>query len=482
MRQRRGPPRPARLAAWVAGLLLAASGCGGGGAPALTSASLPPCAVEDSCELTATRNAAGACVKTYAADGTACHSNHLCAAGTFCAGGTCQGGTPMEGPCVPDLAALELTGCSSSDYAVGLQVGGETFHLIVDSGSTVTAVAGASCGAGCSGLDPLYRPSSAGAATGGTAQSTYGDRSGWSGSIFRDQVALPGIGKPFDFAFAAMTSATVQSSDSTAFFVPDYCSGTARSNTRQGILGLGNREIAGPSGAETLMDVLPTLGFQDVFSTQFCNTAGRLWFGGFAPGYLDGPPAYTKMATADGYYRIGVDDILIGGSSLGLSASAFGGMPVVDNGTSTMDFPSAVVDAVTTALANNAAFAAQFSAEDLFASGGACSAPRQVSLTRAQLDATLPTFALVLPEEGGSGKIAMTMPATASYLTYLSTPGGDVYCPTLLSNDSDGSSSAAADNPSIIGNAAMRSHIVIFDRQGQRLGVAPQRGCIGPDL
>ena len=450
----------------------------------------------------------GACQGTVLADGTACDDQSVCTDNTTCLAGVCQGGqtlacpaqhachvdgacdpkagcidVPMTGACVPELAALTLDGCCSADYSAPIKLGDDTYMLIVDSGSTTTAVAGASCSQGCDDLSPLYRPSAAATSRGRKTDSYYGDRSGWAGTIYRDRAMLPGIGQAFDFSFAAMTTASVQSSaqGTSEFFLPNFCTGVARDNTRQGILGLAGAEVATHPEVDALMDVLSAHGFQEVFSTQLCNTAGRLWFGGFDPQYLAGAPAYTPMKTGDGFYRIVINDLLLDGRSLGLSPSLFGGMPVVDNGTSNMHFPTPVFDAVAGALAANDAFTAQFSVDETLASG-ACARPRDPNLSREELDRQLPSLTFVLPDQDGSGSFHVTLPATASYLTLAATQRGDYYCGTLMSNQSDGSSAQAQSNPSIIGNAAMRAHVVIFDREKQLLGFAPQRNCIGPGL
>ena len=98
---------------------------------------------------------------------------------------------------------LALTGCTITDYSVETTVGGAAgFNLIIDSGSTDMAVAGAGC-SNCTGLSPLYSET-----TGTNLNQTITDDYGsgqWTGTIFSDSVALTGMSS-ITTKFASMTS------------------------------------------------------------------------------------------------------------------------------------------------------------------------------------------------------------------------------------------------------------------------------------
>jgi len=126
-------------------------------------------------------------------------------------------------------------GCEAVDFSAAVTIGqgtaAQTFELIIDTGSSTLAVAGSSCGSGCSGVTPQYQTSShssSGATnTDAVVSGMYGDGSGWSGTVWTDAMAMGGYSLP-NMAIAVMTSAS-------SFFNSD-CNGNSP-GPNQGIMG-----------------------------------------------------------------------------------------------------------------------------------------------------------------------------------------------------------------------------------------------------
>jgi hypothetical protein len=85
-------------------------------------------------------------------------------------------------------AALE--GCPFGDFAVPVRINTTSFQLLLDTGSSTLAVAGASC-SNCQGVTPLWRPSPGSSINQSRkAISIYGDGSSWSADVWSDRVSL----------------------------------------------------------------------------------------------------------------------------------------------------------------------------------------------------------------------------------------------------------------------------------------------------
>lgn len=371
---------------------------------------------------------------------------------------------------VKGLTALPLSGCVSSDFYGPVTVGNTEFQLLIDSGSSSTAVAAQSC-TECSALSPLYDTSH------GTTQSQavttqYGDNSSWSGLIYTDTVAaLSGnvaLTSPVDVSFAAITQAT-------SFFTTSMCPGNNdANNSYQGILGLGPDTLLEPH-TTSWMDALKSNKplSNDAFAVQICDMGGRMWFGGYDPNYISGEPLYTPMVqtgTAGEYYGVKVADMQLGGTSLGLSSSVLG-TTVVDTGTSAFIVPTTVFEKIATSLLANANFKANFPADNksdsiIYTGGCAVSAK---DLTPAEVDAALPTMGISFPNSTGSGTISLELKATESYIYSVDvSTGGYAYCFSMTYSPST----------AIFGNTMMRSHIVVFDRANEQVGFVPQAPCL----
>ena len=362
----------------------------------------------------------------------------------------------------PGVAHLRMSGCSQHDYFAMVSVGGDTFSLLLDSGSTMMAVANASC-ADCGDADRYH--AATGRDTGVAVSSKYADGSGWSGSVFSDQVAMGAAGarvtKQVPVKFAAIK-------DADAFFTGGSCQ-VRKDLQFDGILGLGPDTLLRKNTTSLLTSLAASHTLAaDVFSLRTCNIGGDIWFGGYDPGVLTGELRYTQLVTAGQaahYYGIDIDGLQLGGRALPLTASEIGPM-VVDNGTSGLLLSEPAYDAVVDTLMHDRAFLRHFPAEMFH--GGSCPQSAR-GAGPAEIDAALPKLTFVLPDSEG-GTFAVELTATGSYLQPLLADDGDVYyCPQIAP--------AAEGVPPLYGNAAMRQHVVVFDREASRVGFATHEGC-----
>ena len=438
------------------------------------------------------------CSHPSKADGAPCASATACEGARLCENGVCSPGeavvcpgtegcnlatcdpnagcavVSLTGPCNPGMLPITLQGCTSGDYSAAVTLGNDQiFDMIIDSGSSTIAVAGSRC-TNCNTITPRYSPGTTATNERVRATGAYGAASGWTGTVYNDMVTLGSDeANTLSIDFVSIEEQTTQSTDTdtmamtTTFFTQSYCSGTATANTFQGIFGLANSRLNAPHTSNYLDALKATNTIADAFSTQFCDSGGNLWLGGYNPNALLAAPNYTPMDGASGYYTVELQDILFGDASLGLAASAYGAA-VVDTGTSVVVVADAVMQALISVADSSTAFRSYFGPG--FLGGNDCEAPADRP-TKAQLDAALPTMTWVFQRADGTS-FDVVMPATESYLTPQLLQSGVLgYCSGFLNG---GSSSSPT---TIIGNSAMHSQILIFDRANGQLGFAPQRGC-----
>ncbi len=365
-----------------------------------------------------------------------------------------------------NLVAVPLKGCFASDYTARVELGdGSGYQLIVDTGSTTLAVAASAC-TNCAGISPSYTPTVKATDDQTTTSGVYGDGSSWSGEVFTDVVSM-GSANDVRMAFATIDRQSMSRNSGRNFFNASYCSGSAVSNTSQGIIGFASKKLA-LAHTDAYLDGLQTATtLPNVVATQFCDLDGNLWLGGYDPSSISAAPVYTPMSVTTGFYEVTMQDMLLDSVPVGTAASY--GTAIVDTGTSVMIVTSSLFDALGTALDNNPQFVAYFGPG--FLADGSCSVP-STTVTRAALDAALPKLVLEFPDAQGN-MLQVQMAATDSYLMAMQQPGGTVgYCAAV----SSGGGTGGLPNL-LLGNSLMHSQIMIFDRANNRLGFAPQVGC-----
>jgi hypothetical protein len=364
-----------------------------------------------------------------------------------CGGAAASPDAPPADAGVPVVPLVTRSG--GLGYTVDTAIGDQTFALQIDSGSTTLAVAAATCTT-CTGISPTYAPGSDATDEHRTAASEYADMSTWSGEIYDDHVQLVGGPPAVPMAFAAITTQMQ--------FLLD--------NTSQGILGLGPTDIEEP-GTQSVISQLAKVGVPSIIGLQLCTDRGQLWLGGYDASFTAAAPQYSPMlpmSAQDPFYTVEIDDIGIGGTSLGFGSSAI--MPtLIDTGASIMVVPQAIDAALTAAVEGSAGFHALFGAQT-FAGDGTCLAPTLATTTAAQIDAMLPPISLAMPADGGSGSFTLSLPPLQSYL--LAQPGG-MYCLWVESVDDVSNT--------ILGPSMLRGFVTIIDVPSKRIGFAPQAGC-----
>ena len=369
----------------------------------------------------------------------------------------------VQGNATP-WVTIDLKGCYQSDYTAQVTLGdGQSYAMRIDTGSTTLAVAATAC-TNCSGLTPTYSPGAGAVDMQSTASTTYGDGSGWTAEVYRDTVSLGGGMKDVPMAFGAIDKQK-KATFGHYFFGASYCSGTANGNSAQGIIGFAGKTLANPH-TDTFMDVVHTTNnLADVFAVQICDQGGHLWIGGYDPAAVSATPRYTAVNSVTGFYYVDLQDMLLGGTPVGLPASDYGAA-MADTGTSVMVLPTTVFDALSNTLDKNAAFVANFGKGFLANAGCTATAP---SASRDAIDSALPKLGLQFLDEQGQ-PWTVDLPATDSYLMAQELPDGTVgYCV--------GAASGGTSSGLILGNAMMHSQVTIFDRAKNRLGLAPQVGC-----
>lgn len=468
-------------------------GCGSAAGPTDVTPT-PSCAALDNCHQSGTYDTVQrACTRPIKADGTQCAAATLCEAARVCQQGVCQvaattacpgggicqlavcdpthgcGIADLTGPCNPNVQNIPLNGCASGDYTAAITLGDtQTFNMIMDTGSSTMAVASNTC-SNCNDITPTYVPGDTAINEHQTATGAYGAASGWTGAVYSDQVSVGAPIGDIPLSFAAITHQTTSSATTNVFFGSTYCSGSPANDAFQGIFGLGNSALNAPHTTNFLDSLKAASRVPDAFAVQFCDTGGNIWFGGYDPDSITDAPQYTPMDTVSGYYKVNLQDISLGSISLGFAPSVYGAA-LVDTGTSVVVVTDAVYSQLSHLLNTNAAFTAYFGTD--FYNANTCIAPSGRP-GKTELNAALPTMTWSFKTASGA-PFTITLPATSSYLTPQNL-GNDVvgYCPGFMGGGGGGTQPST-----IIGNSAMHSHIVIFDRANNQLGFAPQRGCL----
>lgn len=346
---------------------------------------------------------------------------------------------------------LPLVSLDAVTYTVQLELGGQTFAEILDTGSSTTAVAAANC-SGCTGVSPAYAPSASATDQHAMAAQEYADGSGWEGEIFEDASSATGLPKvPLDFV--AITSQ----------------SGFFSANDYQGILGLGPRQLL-ENGTTEWLDSLGYAGLPKVMAVRLCPDRGDLWLGGFDPSAAAQPVQYTPMLPIDflnnPFFQVETADLAFGGTAFGFTTDDFG-PTLVDTGTSISEVPDPVEAKLVATINSNAAFKALFKNKQL-ADTDVGSCITQAGVTPAMVDAKLPPMAISFPTSDGSSTFTITVPPSQSYL---SPSGAGMFCLGFTSSGPD------AGSGSLIGDTLLAGLFVVWDVPNLQQGFAAQSGC-----
>jgi hypothetical protein len=371
------------------------------------------------------------------------------------------------------VAALKLSVCAPI-YTVSTTLGGsQAFDLQLDTGSGPLAVASNACtSCGDAGVAPLYAPGSS--AVDEHQRGAFDYVSGKvSGEIYQDSVALnPQTDAPLKFV-AIDTQDQFFVPLPQLFFQPPLGCSTATGNY-EGIIGFSPSGDLTPGTTSFFDQFVATAHAPNVFATELCPNGGILWLGGYDSTFTTGAPQYTPILsrTASLQYGVSLNSVTVGDKTVPV-VTADNPNAIVDTGTVFFAVPQAVYDAITSVVAASRQFQAIFGNASWFSNPQTnC---KVLSQTKAELDAMLPPLTLTF---GSGPSISIQAPATESYIAQYVSGGQDHWCPTLLpmaplhvvGNTYLGTSA-------ILGAPVLRSSIVIFDRQNQRIGFAPHTPC-----
>jgi hypothetical protein len=346
----------------------------------------------------------------------------------------------------PSTAAIALTQVTD-DYAAMVSIGGQTFSLIVDTGSSTTVVPGASCSQCSTAGVPLYTPGSTAKDTGDHTSGMYVDFSSWDGEIYVDQVGL-GSGTPaVPLEFAAMTSEMV------FFLYPG----------QDGIFGMGPPQAV--DGDTTAFESTAVQsGAPNLLAFELCSGSGTMWIGDYDASAASSSPMYTPLIAASDdapYYNLAIDDLGLGGTSLGFGAATFK-TASFDTGTTEFIMPTEAYDMLVATVDSSSGTAALFGSQSI-ANGCYMAA----GVTAAQVDAMLPAMSTSFPD-GSGGTFSVTSSPTRSYLT---DNGSGEFCLAVADGgNGDGSYT-------ILGQAFLRAFVGVVDLANNRIGFAPDVGC-----
>jgi hypothetical protein len=355
-----------------------------------------------------------------------------------------------------NLIALDLTGCPQSGYKAPFSIGGSSFALTIDTGSSDVGVVSAACGTSCGGITPVYTPGSSATDEGETDGISYSSGQAWSGEVYSDTFS-PGAG------LAPQTRLVAIDTQSDDFFAAASCGFGTIPIAYQGIAGFGVASSA-TSHVESPLTSLTGAGMPNIFSLALCGLGGKMWLGGFDASSASASPIYTPLLGGF-YYNIKVDDFSVGGAALNESANI--AEVDIDSNTTELELPQSVYNATKSAIGNDPQFTAHFGGPSFFANGD-CIAPLDATPPTAdQLDADLPTFTMML-DDGAGGSNALTFNATSSYLEPITVSGVTKYCPEI---------EPSGDTTTIVGSSFVREHVVIYDIASSRIGFAPYANC-----
>ncbi len=327
------------------------------------------------------------------------------------------------------------------------------FELSIDTGSTDTAVALSTC-TNC-GVTPEYTPISGSCSN--RTSSAYGKGS-WNAEVCFATVSvgaeLPDVG----IDFGGITSQS-------QFFIPQDCAGN-QASLFQGILGLGpiDLDTIGYSPNDAYFNELVQQGITDTLGVLLCSLGGELWFGGYDAQFASGPPQYTPMS-ASNFWAVNLSSIGYGTQNLGGGDSA----SVVDTGTWGFYMSPAAFNALVADIGSDTGTQTIFGQlGSSFFNGSSCAVPAG-GQSQSQIDAALPPLTVTFPAVAG-GSFTLSLPATQSYLMPVSSGGMTGYCFGAGDN-------SQVNGQTIIGAAALRTNITLFDEGGSQIGFVPQGYC-----
>ncbi len=352
-----------------------------------------------------------------------------------------------DAPVLPGLARIPLGAAAGNNgYTAQMSVGDQVFTVEVDTGSGPLGVGLTGC-TSCRSSN-LYVPGAG--AMDLDASITYNYASGsWTGEVYRDRVALPGVPSVV-IDFGAI--------ESQGILLPGV----------DGILGLGPDDLLAPH-TTSYLDAAIAAGEQAEMAFRLCSDGGDMWLGGFDPSAAATTVAYTPLLPptepAAPYYDVQIAGMALGNSDLGFTAQSFGDV-VIDTGSGNTLLPDAVLSAFASALDADPAYQQLFPGQPLTVNG--CISAGTV--TPDAVDAMLPPLRLTFPSASGA-PFAVAVSPMQSYMNAVALATGSLYCLSM------GSSQASNVPTALLGEDFLHGMLTVFDIGNAQVGFAPVAGC-----
>lgn len=342
-----------------------------------------------------------------------------------------------------------LAGCAEIVYSVNVQIGNQTFELILDTGSSTTAVAAYPCDSCLT--NQKYTPGSTAVDQDATASAVYGDGSGWAGEIFSDNTIITGIPLAA-FKFVAIV-------DQSQFFVGVDCYNDNIDESvslYDGILGMAYQRLLAP-GTQSMIDRLYTTGVltSNIFSVTMCGiNQGEMSIGGLNTSLVRNTSLiYWTPITTTSYFYVAVSGITFGNAEV-LTA---GGSPlafIVDTGTTQTYLPTTLYNTIVALLNGNNYWLAAFGS-DYWNEQACASLPGGGDITVGTLNEFLPQLQIVF-----NGFILPLIPMR-SLVFSVEVEGGTCYAPGIA--DAEG-------GLNVIGFTTLNNYVTIFDLATAQIG------------
>lgn len=364
-----------------------------------------------------------------------------------------------------------LLGCSSIGFTVETWANAQgPFHLIVDTGSSTTAIASYNC-VSCQNiyhLDPLLNTTKPDIDTSSsyTVSATYGGGSSWTGFTIPVSIQLfQNYSNPVMTQIVAIT-------ESNNFFSTSDCTlrTVISNNHAQGIIGMSYKNIA-VSHTDSYIEKNSV----SEFTLQLCDSplGGNMWINGYDTTFFESSGQYATFGQYTylrnfNWFSVDLLSIQMLNSSVN-SIDASDYITIIDSGSTNIILPQPLYSYVVNILKNNQNFVSLFGID--FFEAGFCIAPLVNNILRSQINALLPNWTFQF-----SNNVVITLDPISSYLVaYPGSSNGAVntiYCPGISV------STASATFPSIVlGYSFMNQQTIHFDIENNRIGFANTKNC-----
>jgi hypothetical protein len=391
---------------------------------------------------------------------------------------------PKTPPANQTLAApIALYGCSSQAYSVPVVLNNERFNLLLDTGSSATAVASTVCTAekGCDRIKPLYEYGSGQVIDANVTEINYGYgayKSFWQGIQVKEEVSLEASLSSVSMHMGAIHSTSLNTNNTLAFLTPQTCfadDGNIR-HTMHGIFGLGS-SVLNQGSAQGLDAWIEKAIAKDAnygqYSVLLCDLNGLYWQQGIDRSYFTGEPIYIPMQT-NGYYSIRISSLTLEGENEPFAKDLWSSL--IDTGTSNVELSSSNYLALMNQLNRNPNAIALFGKTFFKPNNTQCFInEKPENISREDIDNRLPRVIMNIKNSLGQME-SIYFKATAFYLNAVAvhaTPNIAAYCLGVGDAGNLGASSYSA----IVGNIAMNNSLYIFDVLKKQLGIAYSGKC-----